>query len=145
MPTYNCWTRAGQLSPEQRKQIARSITRIHHEAARAPRYFVQVIFNELGEHSHFIAGEEAEENHIWIRADIRSGRSAEQKEQLIKRILLDVCDISGAAAENVWVYISDIPGPSVAEYGRILPEPGGEDEWFSQLPEELQDRLRARA
>lgn len=145
MPTYNCWTRAGQLSPVQRKQIAKSITQIHHEVARAPRYFVQVIFNELGAQSHFIAGEEAEEHHIWIRADIRSGRSRDQKEQLITRILHDVCDISGAPPESVWVYISDIPGPSVAEYGHILPEPGGEEEWFARLPAELQDRLRAKA
>lgn len=59
MPTYAFWTRAGRLTPDQRRLIAKSITETHHDVARAPRYFVQVVFNELQPHSHFIAGEEA--------------------------------------------------------------------------------------
>lgn len=145
MPTYVCWTRAGQLSPDQRRRIAKSITEIHHEVGRAPRYFVQVIFNELQPHSHFVAGEEAEPSHIWIRADIRSGRTQEQKSQLMTRIADDVCAIAGAPRENIWVYISDIPGTSVMEFGHILPPPGEETAWFARLPPDLQDKLRSRA
>lgn len=143
MPTYNCWSRAGQISAGQRKEIAKRITQIHHDVSSAPRYFVQVIFNDVAEHSHFIAGEAADQSHIWIRADIRSGRSVEQKSQLLNRILDDVSAITKASKENIWVYISDIPGPSVAEYGHILPEPGGEDAWFANLPADLQEKLRA--
>lgn len=145
MPTYVCWTRAGQLSPDQRKRIAKSITEAHHDVARAPRYFVQVIFSELTAHSHYVAGEEAEPGHIWIRADIRSGRTQEQKSRLLTRIVDEVCAISGAPRENVWVYISDIPGTSVVEFGHILPQPGEEDAWFAKLPHELQERLRSIA
>lgn len=145
MPTYICWTRTGQLSPDQRLRIAKSITEIHHDVALAPRYFVQVIFNELNPHSHYVGGDEAEPNHIWIRADIRAGRTTDQKGRLMTRIVDDVCEISGASRENVWVYISDIPGPSVVEYGHILPQPGEEDAWFARLPHDLQEKLRSRA
>jgi phenylpyruvate tautomerase PptA (4-oxalocrotonate tautomerase family) len=145
MPTYVCWSRAGQLSPDQRQRIAKSITEIHHEVGKAPRYFVQVIFTELQPGSHFVAGEEAEAGHIWIRADIRSGRTQEQKSRLMTRIVEDVCAITGASRESVWVYISDIPGTSVTEFGHILPQPGEEAAWFAKLPQDLQERLRARA
>jgi phenylpyruvate tautomerase PptA (4-oxalocrotonate tautomerase family) len=145
MPTYVVWTRAGQLSPDQRQRIATSITEIHHGVALAPRYFVQVIFNELDAHSHYVAGEPAEPSHVWIRADIRSGRTQEQKSRLLARIVDDVCTITGASRENVWVYISDLPGPSIVEYGHVLPQPGEEDSWFAGLPDELQEKLRSKA
>lgn len=145
MPTYICWTRAGRLSPEQRQRIAKSITEIHHDVALAPRYLVQVIFNEANPHSHYVGGDEAEPNHIWIRADIRSGRTTDQKGRLMTRIVDDVCEISSASRESVWVYISDIPGSSMVEYGRILPQPGEEDAWFTGLPHDLQEKLRSRA
>ncbi|EON19517.1 4-oxalocrotonate tautomerase-like protein [Cupriavidus sp. GA3-3] len=143
MPTYVCWTKTGRLSSEQRAQIAKSVTEIHHEVGRAPRYFVQVIFNELGAQSHFIGGTEASVDQIWIRADIRSGRTQEQKDQLLMRIADEVSEIAGTSKESVWVYISDIPGPSVLEFGRILPPPGEEDTWFAALSVELQERLRS--
>lgn len=145
MPTYVCWTRTGQLSAEQRQRIAKSITEIHHEVALAPRYLVQVIFNELTAHSHYVGGLEAEPNHIWIRTDIRAGRTPEQKSRLMARIVDDVCAIADVSRENVWVYISDIPGPSVVEYGHILPQPGEEEAWFAKLPHALQEKLRSRA
>ena len=145
MPTYVCWMRAGQLSPDQRQRIATSITEIHHDVALAPRYFVQVIFNELEPHSHYIGGAEAEPDQIWIRADIRSGRTQQQKSQLLTRIADEVGAIADVSRENVWVYISDIPGTSVMELGHILPQPGEEDAWFAKLPHDLQERLRSRA
>lgn len=145
MPTYNCWMRAGQLSPEQRKLIAKSLTEAHHDVALAPRYFVQVIFNNLLPGSHYIAGEDAEKGHIWIRADIRSGRTPEQKGRLMTRIASDLCTITGTPRENIWIYISDIPGTSVMEFGHILPEPGQEEAWFANLPRDLQEKLRSMA
>jgi hypothetical protein len=61
------------------------------------------------------------------------------------RIADDVCAIAGAPRENVWVYISDIPGTSVMEFGHILPPPGEETAWFARLPPDLQEKLRSRA
>lgn len=145
MPTYVCTSREGLLSPDQRARISRSLTEIHHEVAVAPRYFVQVIFNDLASHSHYVGGDEASLGQIWIRADIRSGRTQEQKAKLLTRIVDEVSAISGSPKEDVWVYISDIPGQSVAELGHILPSPGEEEAWFAKLPPGLQERLRLRA
>jgi len=145
MPTYVCWSRAGRLLPEVRERIAKSITEIHHDVGRAPRYFVQVIFAELGDRSHFIGAAVASADQIWIRADIRTGRSQDQKTELLTRIAREVSDIAEVSKEEVWVYVSDIPGPSVLEFGHVLPPPGEEAAWFANLPSELQERLRSLA
>ncbi|HEX9461638.1 MAG TPA: tautomerase family protein [Alphaproteobacteria bacterium] len=143
MPTYACSTAAGRLTPAQKADIVRSITAIHHEETGAPRYFVQVIFYELAPGNHFIGGQSAPAGQIWIRGDIRAGRSEEQKRKLISRILRDVSKTSAIAAEEVWVYLCDIPAHNIAEYGRVLPPPGGETEnaWFATLPAALRERL----
>lgn len=45
----------------------------------------------------------------------------------------------------MWVYVSDIPAESVAEFGAAPPEPGAEAAWLEQLPGELRERLKAAA
>jgi phenylpyruvate tautomerase PptA (4-oxalocrotonate tautomerase family) len=117
---------------------------IHHEVAIAPRYFVQVVFAELTANSIFLAGEPAPAGHVWIRADIRAGRTPEQKRELLQRITTEVGRTLGTSPEHVWVYICDIPGPNIAEYGRVLPNPGEEEAWFAQLPGNLRERLAQR-
>ena len=86
MPTYTCWSEAGLVGLEQRQAIATALTEIHHEVAIAPRYFVQVLFAELTPNSLFLAGEPAPRGHVWIRADIRAGRTDEQKRGLLASI-----------------------------------------------------------
>jgi phenylpyruvate tautomerase PptA (4-oxalocrotonate tautomerase family) len=145
MPTYTCWSEPGVVSAEVRGQIAKALTVIHHDVAVAPRYFVQVVFTELQPGSIFIAGEAAPRAHLWVRADIRAGRTAEQKHELLARITTEIGRLIGAGPEDVWVYINDIPGPNIAEYGRDLPEPGQEAARFAALPPELQESLRPLA
>lgn len=142
MPTYFCSTAAGRLDSSQREKIARAITTIHSEEGKAPRYFVQVLFNDVPLHSHFIGGEPAPDGLIWIRADIRSGRSNEQKTAIMNRIANDVSMIADVGQEEVWVYISDIPAAGVLEFGQVLPLPGEEKAWFDALPSTLQARLK---
>ena len=145
MPTYTCWAETGLVAMDARARIAASLTDIHHGVAAGPRYFVQVIFTELGPDSLFIAGRPVTTGHVWIRADIRAGRTEEQKAELLRQIITAISGITGVAAEHVWVYLNDVPGPSIAEYGRPLPNPGQEDQWFEQLPVQLQEKLRALA
>jgi phenylpyruvate tautomerase PptA (4-oxalocrotonate tautomerase family) len=145
MPTYVCSAAAGRLTPLQRTEIVRAITAIHHEETGAPRYLVQIIFYELAPDSHFVAGQPAPADQIWVRGDIRCGRTNEQKSRMLRRIVQDVGRVSGAAAHAVWVYLCDISAANIAEYGRILPPPGEEDAWFSSLPEAMRERLRPLA
>jgi phenylpyruvate tautomerase PptA (4-oxalocrotonate tautomerase family) len=141
MPTYACTVAAGRLTPSQKIEIVQSITAIHHEETGAPRYFVQVIFYHIAPGSHFIGGQSAPASQIWIRGDIRDGRTEEQKRRMISRILQEVSRTSRIAEDEVWVYLSDIPAHNIAEYGRVLPAPGGENAWFAALPAALKERL----
>ena len=145
MPTYVCAAAAGRMTSDQKAEIARRITAIHHEETGAPRYLVQVIFTDVAPGSHYIAGRPAPADQIWVRADIRDGRTDEQKRQMLHRIMQDVGKASGAAAETVWVYLDDIPAENSAEYDRVLPPPGSEDAWFATLPDALRERLRSLA
>ena len=52
-----------------------------------------------------------------------------------------VQSITAIHHEEVWVYLSDIPAHNIAEYGRVLPAPGGESAWFATLPAALRERL----
>ena len=78
MPTY-VFTSALALTSEQRARLVDSVTTIHQVEATAPRYFVQVVFHRVEPGSIFIGGEPASPDHVWVRADIRSGRSRDQR------------------------------------------------------------------
>ena len=145
MPTYACSTAAGRLTPVQKLEIVRSITAIHHEETGAPRYFVQVIFYDVAPGSHFIGGLAAPVTQMWIRGDIRDGRTQEQKKQMLSRILQEVSKATGIAEDEVWVYLSDMPAHNMAEYGRVLPVPGAENAWFETLPAALREWLEPLA
>jgi phenylpyruvate tautomerase PptA (4-oxalocrotonate tautomerase family) len=145
MPTYVCATALGRITPVQKTEIVRRITAIHHEETGAPRYLVQVIFYNIAPDSHYVAGRLAPADQIWVRADIRSGRTNEQKSQMLRHIMQDVGRVSGAAEDTVWVYLSEFPAANIAEYGRVLLAPGEEDAWFSTLPDALREKLRPLA
>jgi len=65
----------------------------------------------------------------------------EQKRQLLLRIMSEVGESLDLAPEQLQVYLCQIPGPNIAEYGQILPHPGQEEARFAGLPKELQERL----
>jgi phenylpyruvate tautomerase PptA (4-oxalocrotonate tautomerase family) len=56
VPTYVCSAAAGRLTSDQKAEIVRSITAIHHEETGAPRYLVQVIFYDVAQGGCYIAG-----------------------------------------------------------------------------------------
>jgi phenylpyruvate tautomerase PptA (4-oxalocrotonate tautomerase family) len=144
MPTY-AFTTAKDLTPEQRAQLVESVTTIHAVEATAPRYFVQVVFHRVEPGSMFIGGEPASPDHVWVRADIRSGRTDAQKAQMLRRIMRETSGILGISDQDVWVYISDIPAQGVLEFGNVLPQPGGEAQWLTSLPVALREKLARSA
>jgi len=144
MPTY-AFSTARELTTEQRARLVDSVTSIHNVEATAPRYFVQVIFYKVEPGAIFIGGEAASADHIWVRADIRAGRTKEQKARMLRRIMQETSDILGVSEQAVWVYISDIPAQGVLEFGNVLPEPGDEEQWLASLPSALREKLRQAA
>lgn len=141
MPTYYCQVPNDKLDDEQKLGMARSITFRHSEATGAPSYFVQVVIDDDTHNARFIGGESAAE-HIWIRADIRSGRSKDQLQSLMVNIRTDVASITGVSEDDIWIYLNSLEPDNMLEYGHILPLPGKESEWFNNLPENLRDRLQ---
>ena len=143
MPTYVCMVCGKKLNAGQKREIAAEITRAHSERTGAPRSFAQVIFAEAGAGDHFIGGAFAREAQVFVRGDIRAGRSAEVKRGLVEDILSGVSRITGIAATRVWVYLNELPAGQMAEYGRVLPEPGAEAEWMAALPEDVREGMAA--
>ena len=144
MPTY-AFTTARSLTSDDRARIVESVTSIHQQEATAPRYFVQVVFYKVEPGSIFIGGEAAPPDHVWVRADIRAGRSQEQKAEMLQRIMRETSEILAISEQAVWVYISDIPAHGVLEFGNVLPDPGGEAKWLASLPTALREKLMRTA
>lgn len=143
MPTYAVTSRIGLINQDKRAAVAELLTTLHHEIAIAPRYLVQVIFHDVAPGALFLAGQPAPEGHVWIHADIRSGRTRQQKTELLEQITAQVAALLGLEPEHVWVYVNEIPGGHMTEYGQLLPEPGREGEWFAALPPHVREELSA--
>ena len=143
MPIFVCSAATGRLTPVQKTEIAQSITGIFHEETGGPRYMVQVIFHDVAPGNYYVAGQSAPADKIWIRGDTRSGKTDEQRSQILQRIMRDVGRASGAAEDAVSVLLSEIPAANMTDYGRVVPAPGEDfDAWFSSLPDALRESLR---
>ena len=77
----------------------------------------------------------------FLVADIRSGRTAEQRSGLMLAIMRDVARIAGIVEASIWVYLCNLEPTDMVEYGHVLPLPGREKEWFDGLPSALRDYL----
>ena len=140
MPTYVCSVPAGSLTIAQKTAIAEAIATIHNEATGAPQFLVQVIIDENQSRDRFLGGQ-LTTNHIWIRGDIRAGRTEEQRKKLMLNIVRDVSQITGVNEDSIWVYLCNLEPTDMVEYGQVLPAPGDEQAWFAQLPQPLKDYL----
>ena len=141
MPTYVCFVQASRLTPDQKSKIAKAITAAHSEEMAAPRYLVQVIFQEFRPAEVFIGGQPASESQIWVYGDVRIGRTDAQRLAVQSRIAAEVGKIAGCAPDDMWVYINELLPTNMVEFGHVLPLPGHEEEWLHHLPEQLRERL----
>lgn len=139
MPTYRITTKPNLLNDGQKDEIAKFITKTHTQITGAPNYFAQVIFDET-DYRRYVGGIPSN-SQIWIHADIRSGRTKEQRTELITAIIEGVSKLSNVSAHDIWVYLNIMEPTNMAEFGQILPQAGEEQAWFDQLPEELQRKF----
>ena len=129
MPTYTVTVANLALTAEQESAIAAAITEAHHVNTRAPAFFAQVLFTTVAAGKHFIGGKISRTPHLFVHGLIRADRSAEAKNSLIEEISAKISASVGVGKEDVWVYLQDIPAAQMVEFGRVLPEPGAEEEW----------------
>ena len=141
MPTYTVTVANLSLSPQQKSQIAEAITTAHNAQTGAPRFFAQVLFFSINEGEHFIGGGVNQAPQVYVHGLVRQGRSTEVKQALMSQMLEKIVRIAGITAEDVWVYLQDIPETQMIEFGRFLPAPGDEAEWEREMTPEKRSRL----
>ena len=143
MPTYTVTSANVSLTATQESEIAAGITEAHHQNTGAPGFFAQVMFVTLPERRHYIGGKLNATPHLYVHGLIRAGRSAAAKSSLIRQIAAKLQEIAGVGAEDIWVYVQDIPPEQMIEFGRVLPEPGAEEQWRKGLSQQKRQQLAA--
>ena len=144
MPTYVCYAHRGKMTSEQKSEIAAGIARIHSRFSGAPVAFTQCIFHSFEPDGHFIGVRPAPRNGVFVLGHIRAGRSNSAKNQILIGITELLTRVLTVPESAVWVYLNELAHTDMVEFGRVLPEPGGEQDWIEELPADLRDELAAR-
>lgn len=108
MSTYLCHARLSRLTQAQKGEIAEAFTHIHNEVTGGPPFFVQVIFRDVGAGDHFIGGAPVAEDQAWIQGEIRAGRTAAQKGELLERLVDAYSSITRTHESRIWAYLQEI-------------------------------------
>lgn len=141
MPTYTVTVANLSLSQQRKSQIAEAITTAHNAHTGAPRFFAQVLFSSAHEGEHFVGGSVNEAPQVYVHGLVRQGRSTEVKQALMSKMLEEIVRIAGITAEEVWIYLQDIPATQMIEFGRFLPAPGEEADWEKGMTPETRAKL----
>ena len=79
--------------------------------------------------------------------DIRGCTGRAQKNSAVLQIgplqtkIEEIAQIVDITAEDVWIYLQDIPDTQMIEFGRFLPAPGEEAEWEKGMSPEKRASL----
>jgi phenylpyruvate tautomerase PptA (4-oxalocrotonate tautomerase family) len=144
MPTYVCYAHQGEITAEQKLEIAAGIARIHSQFTGAPVAFSQCVFRSLEQDEHFIGVQLAPENGVFVFGHIRADRSSSAKNHILIGIRELLTRVLTVPESVVWVYLNELASTDMVEFGRVLPEPGGEQRWIAELPADLRDELATR-
>jgi phenylpyruvate tautomerase PptA (4-oxalocrotonate tautomerase family) len=144
MPTYMCYAHEGQITAEQKSQIAAGIARTHSRFTGAPVAFCQCIFRNLKSDEHFIGLQPARDSGVFVYGHIRAERTSATKNHILMEIRGLLTGVLNVPESVVWVYLNDLAHTDMVEFGRVLPEQGGERDWVDGLPADLRDELVTR-
>jgi phenylpyruvate tautomerase PptA (4-oxalocrotonate tautomerase family) len=120
MPLYTVTTQTGQLGDDARARLASELTALHCEYAGVPKNWVHVIFQEYAQARGFTAGEPAAA--VALTLLIRTGRSAEYKKELLRRLWKLVQAATGAPDDQIVLGIQEVPASQAMEMGAIMPD-----------------------
>ena len=142
MPTYTVKYSNFDLTSNQKKKVAKGITKAHNNTTGANNYFAQVIFQKNSKHSHFMGGKIVKSKEIFLNGQIRSGRSVLIKKRLINELKKSLLNNLKINKDSIWIYLEDLLPEQMIEYGETLPKSGRERKWFNSLPSGLRKRLK---
>jgi phenylpyruvate tautomerase PptA (4-oxalocrotonate tautomerase family) len=120
MPLYTVVTQAGALSGSAKAKLAGELTAFHSEYAEVPKNWVHVVFQDYPPGSGFTAGEAAATAALTLL--IRTGRSAEYKRELLKRLWALLQDVTGAPDDQIAISVQEVPPSQAMEMGKIMPD-----------------------
>ena len=120
MPLYTVTTQIGVLGNEAKASLAAKLTDLHSELAGVPRNWVHIVFHDYAVGSGFTAGAPAATVSLILL--IRTGRSAEYKRGLMKRLWELVQNATGAADDQIVVGIQELPASQAMEMGQVMPD-----------------------
>ena len=139
MPSYQVFADKGMLSETQKEKTAQAITEALTALTGAPKWYVQVIFQEIDAGSRYICGKQSR-GILWIRGDVRI-RTPEQNAALMHELARRVGGACGIPKENVWIDLCGIEPENIMKFDTVFPAAGREDEWYQHLPQETKDRI----
>lgn len=128
MPIYTCTAAQGTLTSEAKTLLAAEITRIHVAINHVPPAYVNVVFSELPPDSVFAGGQPA--TPLILTGWVRRGHPQEEATRLAVELSSAIVRVSGVDESQTMVVLQDGPARSAVEGGRVLPEPGEEEEWL---------------
>jgi phenylpyruvate tautomerase PptA (4-oxalocrotonate tautomerase family) len=130
MPVYTCIATTKTLADDTKAALAAEITKIHSSVTGAPTSFVHVVFQELPATNVYTDSSPSEP--LLISGVIRAGRADADKVRPAKDISSNSSRIAGIPEARILVNIADRPARFAVEGGRVLPEPGAEDDWLAR-------------
>ena len=105
------------------ESVAKSITETHCGLTGAPKEFVHVFY---------IESDEVERGSAEVLGAIRSGRSEETVNGIIRKIQDAILSTTDIPQEKIKVQLMGVLAKWVMEAGAVMPEPGEEAEWFEK-------------
>jgi phenylpyruvate tautomerase PptA (4-oxalocrotonate tautomerase family) len=120
MPLYTVTTQAGVLSSEAKASFAAELTALHSEYADVPKNWVHIVFHEYAQGNGFTAGEAAATAALTLL--IRTGRSAEYKRGLLKRLWELLQNATSAGDDQIVIGVQEVPPSQAVEMGQIMPD-----------------------
>jgi phenylpyruvate tautomerase PptA (4-oxalocrotonate tautomerase family) len=120
VPYYQFHIPAGSPSAGMKVEIAAAVTKVHTSVTGAPARYVNVAFFELPNGNLFVGDQPVRQGRMV--GIIRSGRTPEVKRDLITGLADAWSAVTGEPREGFALFLEEVPGSMVMEYGEILPE-----------------------
>jgi phenylpyruvate tautomerase PptA (4-oxalocrotonate tautomerase family) len=93
-----------------------------------------VIFIEVKHGNNFVSSVPLDTDQIRVEGHLRTGHDVEAKRSLVERIVEAVAQVTAMPKSHVWAHLVDMPASQIVEFGRVVPEPGGEAARIAALP-----------
>jgi phenylpyruvate tautomerase PptA (4-oxalocrotonate tautomerase family) len=120
MPFYQFTVPADSATARKKAEVAAAVTAAHAQITGAPREYVNCSFTEVPPGSIFAGGRPAGGGRMV--GIIRQGRSEEVKRKLVTALADAWVSVTGEPVEDIALFVHEVPGYQVMEYGQLLPE-----------------------